>query len=241
MENIGLPKSIKPRPYWVQYFSTYIVFFLSLFIGKIKVNGRHNIPKDGSFVLASNHFGYFDPFVLVHAIRKPIDFIMQKELGIEPRFLFAPLIYGAILIDRNKVGPSTIKASLKSIKNGKILGIFPEGGITSTVLTNAKPGAVFIASKANTKILPVSISGGEYAWDNMLKGNSSIITINIGKPFGPIQIKGSKEEKVQKLESYSRELMCRIASLLPDNKHGDYTDDKTIVEYRKENGFSFSN
>ena len=148
MENIGLPKSIKPRPFWVQYVSTYIVFFLSLFVCKVKVNGRKNIPEDGPFVLASNHFGYFDPFVLVHAIRKPIDFIMQKELGIEPHFLFAPMIYGAILTDRNKVGPSTIKDSLKSIKKGKILGIFPEGGITSTVLSSAKPGAIFIASKA---------------------------------------------------------------------------------------------
>ena len=91
MENIGLPKSIKPRPFWVQYVSTYIVFFLSLFVCKVKVNGRKNIPKDGPFVLASNHFGYFDPFVLVHAIRKPIDFIMQKELGIEFYFLFALL------------------------------------------------------------------------------------------------------------------------------------------------------
>ena len=90
MENIGLPKSIKPRPYWVQYVSTYIVFFLSLFVCKVKVNGRKNIPKDEPFVLASNHFGYFDPFVLVHAIRKPIDFIMQKELGIELHFLLAP-------------------------------------------------------------------------------------------------------------------------------------------------------
>ena len=68
MENIGLPKSIKPRPYWIQYVSTYIVFFLSLFIGKIKVKGRHNIPKEGSFVLASNHFGYFDPFVLAREL-----------------------------------------------------------------------------------------------------------------------------------------------------------------------------
>ena len=164
---------------------------------------------------------------------------MQKELGIELHFLFAPMIYGAILTDRNKVGPSTIKDSLKSIKKGKILGIFPEGGITSTVLTEAKPGAVFIASKANTKILPVSISGGEHAWDNMLKGNSSIITINIGKPFGPLEIKGSKEEKMIKLESYSRELMCRIAALLPDDKHGDFTGDKTIKKYRKEDGFRF--
>ncbi len=47
-------------------------------------------PKEGPIVLASNHFGYFDPFLLVHGIRKPIDFIMQKELGIEPHFLFAP-------------------------------------------------------------------------------------------------------------------------------------------------------
>ena len=235
MENIGLPKFIRPRPYWVQYISTYIVFFISLFACKIKVNGLKNIPKDTPLVLASNHFGYFDPFVLVHAIRKPIDFIMQKELGIELHFLFAPMIYGAILTARNKVGPSVIKSSLKSIKKGKILGIFPEGGITSTQLTTAKPGAVFIASKASTKILPVSISGGDNAWDDLLKGVRSRITVNIGKPFGPIEIKGTKEEKISKLESYSKELMCRIAALLPDDRHGDYSNDKSIAKYRDEN------
>ena len=235
MENIGLTKSIKSRPYWVQYVSTYIVFFLSLFVCKIKVKGRNNIPKDSSFVLASNHFGYFDPFVLVHAIRKPIDFIMQKELGIEPHFLFAPMIYGAILTDRNKVAPSTIKEAIKSIKNEKILGIFPEGGITSTTLTKAKPGAVFIASRANAKILPVSVSGGDNIWDDFLKGVRSRITVNIGKPFGPFELKGPKEKKVLKLEKHSQELMCRIAALLPDNRHGDYANDETILKYKKEN------
>ena len=235
MENVGLPKFIKPRPYWVQYISTYIVFLLSFFVCKIKVNGKKNIPKDTPLVLASNHFGYFDPFVLVHAIRKPIDFIMQKELGIELHFLFAPMIYGAILTDRNKVGPSVIKDSLKSIKKGKILGIFPEGGITSTELTKAKPGAVFIASKASTKILPVSISGGDNAWDDLLKGVRSRITVNIGKPFGPLELKGTKEEKISKLESYSRELMCRIAALLPDDRHGEYSNNESIANYRDEN------
>ena len=143
MENIRLPKSIKSRPYWVQYISTYIVFFLAMFVGKIKVRGRSNIPNEGPLVLVSNHFAYFDPFLLVYAIKKPIDFIMQKELGIEPQFLFAPMIYGAILSDRNKVGPSTVKESMKTVKKGKILGIFPEGGITSPVLTEAKPGAAY--------------------------------------------------------------------------------------------------
>ena len=236
MENIRLPKSIKPRPYWVQYLSTYIIFFLGLFVGKIKVRGRRNIPKKGPIVLASNHFGYFDPFLLVHGIRKPIDFIMQKELGIEPHFLFAPMIYGAIMIDRNKVGPSTIKESLKSIKNGKILGIFPEGGITSPVLTKAKPGAIYLASVSKATILPVSIRGASKAWENIFKGVRSRIYINIGKPFGPFDIKGTKDEKTFKLERSSKELMCRIAALLPKEKQGEFLGDPSISKYQKENG-----
>ena len=197
MENIRLPKSIKPRPYWVQYISTYIVFFLAMFVGKIKVKGRSNIPSEGPLVLVSNHFAYFDPFLIVYAIKKPIDFIMQKELGIEPQFLFAPMIYGAILTDRNKVGPSTVKESMKTIKKGKILGVFPEGGITSSVLTEAKPGAVYLASKANAKILPVSVRGASNAWTNILRGVRSRIYINIGKPYGPIKIDGIRKEKKQ--------------------------------------------
>ena len=187
--------------------------------------------------MASNHFAYFDPFLLVYAIKKPIDFIMQKELGIEPQFLFAPMIYGAILTDRNKVGPSTVKESMKTIKKGKILGIFPEGGITSSVLTEAKPGAVYLASKANAKILPFSVRGASNAWANILRGVRSRIYINIGKPYGPIKIGGTKQEKTQKITEASRELMCRIAALLPAEKHGCFLGDPSISLYQKENGF----
>tara|TARA_Y100001970_G_C14228247_1_gene856992 strand:- start:1110 stop:1832 length:723 start_codon:yes stop_codon:yes gene_type:complete len=236
MENIRLPRSIRPRPYWVQYISTYIVFLLCLFFGKIKVRGRRNIPKEGPTVLASNHFGYFDPFLLVYGIRKPIDFIMQKELGIEPHFLFAPMIYGAIMIDRNKVGPSTVKESLKSIKKGKILGIFPEGGITSPVLSKAKPGAVYLAGISKATILPVSIRGASNAWENIFRGVRSRIYINIGKPFGPFDISGTKDKKTEKLEQSSKELMCRIAALLPSDRHGDFSGDPSISIYQNENG-----
>ena len=204
-------------------------------MGKIKVRGRWNIPKEGPIVLASNHFAYFDPFLLVYAIRRPIDFIMQKELGIEPQFLFAPMIYGAILTDRNKVGPSMVKQSLSAIKKGKLLGIFPEGGITSPVLTEAKPGAAYLASMAGAKILPVSVYGASKAWENIFKGVRSRIYINIGKPFGPISIKGPKEDKSKKLDIASREIMCRIAALLPDEKHGEFSGDPKITAYQKEN------
>ena len=236
MENIRLPRSIKSRPYWVQYLSAYIIFFLGIFVGKIKVRGRKHIPKNGPIVLVSNHFAYFDPFLLVYAIHKPIDFIMQKEMGIEAQFLFAPMIYGAILTDRNKVGPSTIKESMKTIKKGKILGIFPEGGITSPILTEAKPGAVYLASMAKAKILPVSVRGASNAWGNIFRGVRSRIYINIGKSYGPIDISGTKSEKSKKIANCSKELMCRIAALLPEEKHGCFSGDPRISTYQTENG-----
>ena len=83
--------------------------------------------------------------------------------------------------------------------------------------------------------LPVSISGGDNAWEDLLNGIRSRITVNIGKPFGPFDIKGSKEEKISKLEDYSQELMCRIAALLPNDRHGDYLNDKRITKYQNEN------
>ena len=79
------------------------------------------------------------------------------------------------------------------------------------------------------------MSGGDNIWDDFLKGVRSRITVNIGKPFGPFKLRGSKEEKVLKLEKYSQELMCRIAALLPDSRHGDYAKDETILKYKKEN------
>ena len=123
-----------------------------------------------------------------------------------------------------------------AIKKGKILGIFPEGGITSTTLTEAKPGAVYLASIANATVLPVSVRGASNAWDNIFRGVRSRIYVNIGKPLGPFDVKGSKEEKSKKLEMASRELMCRIAALLPDEKHGDFSGDPSIPVYQKENG-----
>ena len=146
------------------------------------------------------------------------------------------MIYGAILTDRNKVGPSTVKESMKTVKKGKILGIFPEGGITSSVLTEAKPGAVYLASKAKASILPVSVRGASNAWANILRGVRSRIYINIGKPYGPINIDGTRQEKAQKINEASGVLMCRIAALLPEEKHGCFSGDPSISTYQTENG-----
>ena len=95
-----------------------------------------------------------------------------------------------------------------------------------------------MASKANAKILPVSVRGASNVWTNILRGVRSRIYINIGKPYGPIKIDGIRKEKDQKIDEASRILMCRIAALLPKKKHGCFSDDPRISTYQIENGLN---
>ena len=105
------------------------------------------------------------------------------------------MIYGAILTDRNRLAPSTIKQSIKTLENEEVLGIFPEGGMKGFELAPAKPGAVYLSAMRHVQEVPIGVHGGNQAWVNIFRGVRSRIKINIGKAFGPLEITGSKNEK----------------------------------------------
>ena len=126
----------------------------------------------------------------------------------------------------------------KALKNGEILGIFPEGTSTSDSLRKAKNGAVFLSTVEKAQIVPMAIYGAETAWEDLFRGIRPRVNINIGKSFGPFDIEGNKEKKSNKITQIGEELICRIGALLPDERHGVCAGDKRIDKFRKINGFS---
>ena len=210
--------------------------FLCSLGSKVKVYGRHHVPSDGPFVIVSNHFSYVDPPFVIHAVQKPINFLAASDQVIEPQFIWAPFLYGFIPTDRTNLAPSTIKNSVRALKNGEILGIFPEGTSLSSVLRPAKNGAAFLSATAKTHLLPIGITGLENAWEMMFRGVRPSVNIRIGKPFGPFTLSKSKNDKERDLNEIGSEIMCRIAALLPENIHGAFKHNNTINDYRKKNG-----
>ena len=148
------------------------------------------------------------------------------------------LHYGFIPIDRTNLAPSTIKKAKKALKRGEILGIYPEGTSTSDSLRKAKNGAVFLSIVEKAPIVPMAIYGAETAWSDLFRGVRPRVNINIGKPFGPFEIRGNKEKKSNQITQIGEELICRIGALLPDERHGVCAGDKRIPEFRKINGLS---
>ena len=231
-------KTLSPQPKWWRYFLSYASFLLCSATAKMKVTGKWNLPKKGPYVIASNHFSYFDPLYFTYGAQKPLNFIAASDQEVKWYFLWAPIIYGLIPVDRQALAPSSIKKAIQVLRQKEILSIFPEGMQTSRALQKPKNGAIFLSTVGKAPIVPMAIYGAETAWEDLFRGVRPRVRINIGKPFGPFDVKRTKQEKTKMLEDAGHQLMCRIAALLPTIYHGVFLGDPTIDTYKLENGLS---
>lgn len=124
----------------------------------MKIEGLENYAMDKPFVLCANHQSNLDVFSLYIASPRQLHFMAKEEL-----FRFKPLGWllkkmGAFPVRRNQTDITAIKNALKVLKDGNILGIFPQGSrMESIEADDAKAGAVLIAGKARVPILPAVI------------------------------------------------------------------------------------
>jgi 1-acyl-sn-glycerol-3-phosphate acyltransferase len=129
---------------------------LSLFY-RYDVVGRENIP-DGPAVLCANHSSNFDPIMisLAAGIDRHIHYMAKKELFRVPIVSSVIKAIGSYPVDRGNKDIGAIKMSLKYLKAGEKIGIFPEGTRTKTAGEKAaKSGAIRLADQANVPIVPV--------------------------------------------------------------------------------------
>jgi len=228
---------LTPRSFLLRYILTYASFFLCSTIAKTKVRGRWHLPRKGPYVVASNHFSNYDPPFFTYGIQKPINFIAASDQEVEWWLIWAPFLYGWIPVDRTKLAPSTIKRAIKALKNEEVLGIFPDGGVNETILGNPKNGTVYLSTIGKAPIVPMAIYGAETAIEDILKGIRPRVFVNIGKPFGPFKLGGSKEKKDKALQRIGKDMMVRIAALLPKDRQGPYYKNSEIRKRQLENGF----
>ena len=136
-------------------------------LGKLKLNvkviNEDKIPKDGQFLLVSNHRSVIDPLIVEMALKNSNLFghwISKKELY--NSFFFGVFVRngGAVLLDREKSNMSSFFTDIKECtKKGDSIFIFPEGtrNKTENAIGEFKSGSQIIAIKNRLNMLPVYI------------------------------------------------------------------------------------
>ena len=210
---------------------TWIVRFVINLIARVDIQGSEHIPKEGGFVIATNHLGRLDAALLFYALEG--DFILTIAEKYEHHWLYGPIgnAIGGIWLDRFNADIGAIRKVLKRMKTGGILAIAPEGTRSKTeAMAEGKPGVAYLALKAGFPIVPVGLTGTEdrLVVNRLKHFKKSEIKIVIGPAFTLPSLKGRDRDTA--LKEYTDEIMCNIGVLLPERYRGVYADHPRLKE-----------
>jgi len=211
----------------------FIVRLMFHTIAHVELVGWENMPNSKGFVIASNHIGRLDAFLVYYVLDRPdiIMLVAEKYKNYAFSRWLASLADG-IFIDRFNPDVHALREAMKRMQNGGILAIAPEGTRSkSGALIEAKPGGIYLAWKAGVPIVPVALTGTQDAIvKNRLKHLKRLdIKATVGTAFTlPQEAKGKNRNAL--LQGYTDEVMCRIAALLPEEMRGVYAGHPKLKE-----------
>src|SRR5690242_1699135 len=190
-------------------------------VAQVYVLRLENSNRAGGFLLASNHISHFDPFIISSVVRRKIDWMAMAEFFPLPLLGFFLRAVDAFPADRNRADRKTIRTAIERLKLGRIVGIFPEGGIRDgarSLLEGAalRPGVSTLAHIAEVPILPCVIVGSDrfYAKKNWLPYRHTAIWIGFGEPISS----GSDVEKFKARERINDQLAAAFKNLYAELK-----------------------
>ena len=126
---------------------------------RIKFIGREKLPK-GAYILCANHTSFFDPVVIGFCIRRRVCFMAKSEFfnGCGKFVSCFMTLCGVFPVKRNSADKACADRAGQLLKNGKIIGIFPQGKIVRDINSfDPKAGALLLASRFDVPVIPLSI------------------------------------------------------------------------------------
>lgn len=179
------------------------IFLKSMY--KVEVKGLENVPSSGGILLCSNHINNFDPPLVGVAAPRDVHFMAKAELfGMPVLKSLLPRI-NAFPVKRGMSDKQALRNGLNILKEGKVLGLFPEGTRSKTgELGEGLAGAGFFALKSQAAVVPCAIQG-QYK-----RGQK--ITVTFGEP---IDFNEMREQKASAKDATNL-IMSNIEKLLKE-------------------------
>jgi 1-acyl-sn-glycerol-3-phosphate acyltransferase len=151
-----------------EYLLRFVAWVMSRFAYRFKVQGDEHIPTNGAAVLVCNHVSFVDAVLLMAASPRPIRFLMDHRIFKVPVLGWLFKLAKAIPIAPQKEDPAAYEAAFEAagavLREGDLLAIFPEGGITKDgTLQPFKGGVMKVLERAqadglNVPVVPMALN-----------------------------------------------------------------------------------
>ena len=188
--------------------------FMMLFfyrpIYRIKIINKEYVPKEGAYIICANHVNMLDALAVVCSNKRKVRFVCKDSMFKNKWFAWALKSADTIPLNREKNDIESMKRIIKGLKNGDLLGIFPEGtrkGMEKNM--KAKNGAAFFALKSGVKVIPLGIQGSFKPFTK--------VKLVYGKPLDFSEYHGKEKDK-EALDKVTDIIMDNIVMLTNQDK-----------------------
>ncbi len=195
-----------------------------------ELKGVENIPTEGGLLIATNHMSRIDIPLLFTIPNRP-----KMTALVTTKYLKYPLLRWFIVtaqgiwLDRDTADFKAFRTAVEKLNDGYAIGIAPEGTRSQTSqLLEGKPGTALLALRAHVPILPVALVGTENAVNELKHFRKPHLSAEFGKLIPAPELK--HENRSKQLLDLTTEIMCQIASMMPEKYHGFYKDHPRLKE-----------
>ncbi|MGY1640723.1 lysophospholipid acyltransferase family protein [Geodermatophilus sp. SYSU D00703] len=202
-----------------------LVFRLLRF--RFDVRGSEHIPTSGGAIVCSNHVSYLDfTFLGLAALpRRRLVRFMAKQSVFSSR-VSGPFMRAMhhIPVDR-RAGAAAFESAVRALRDGKVVGIFPEATISSSfVVKDLKAGVARMAIDAGVPVLPAAVWGGQriatkHRPVHLRRGVA--ITVLLGEPIVPGPAERT-QQLLRRIRTAMEELVDQAQRTYPQQPAGPH-------------------
>lgn len=203
-----------------EFFMRFVIWMLASTIYRLRYNGRDLIPTKGPAVIVANHVSYIDWFIISAACRRPVRFVMYhlffKVPGIKVLAQAARAIPIAPAKEDAELMETAFQKISESLRDGNLVCIFPEGGITKDGQLNAfRPGIERILKTDSVPVYVLSLNG---LWGSFFSRKKAGRALNtIPKPKRrviSVEIRRFEYSKANSIDGLAPALQQEIADMI---------------------------
>ena len=152
----------------------------------LRVDGADRLPPSGPAILVASHRSWLDPALLGAASPRPVQFLILDRVYRRPWAGWFFRWMRTIPVGSTPgEGLRATRAALARLRDGGIIGIFPEGRVFPEEQPGAwRQGVALLALRSGAPIVPVGIRGSARAWPHGRSlPRAAPVRVHVGRPF----------------------------------------------------------
>lgn len=184
---------------------------------RTKIEGIENIPSEGPVILAGNHTAYIEPILITVFPRRIVEPIGAGDLPFEG--IIGPIVslYGFIPLNRGNLDRKGLNKALDVLKQGGVIGIFPEGGTWAPGKMQPQIGVALLSQRTGAPVVPIGFSGLQGSFERAMKLKRPKLLMRVGRPIPALEPADGIADKEQLL-GYSHKVLDAVFDLITEEE-----------------------